>query len=251
MSLHEASSPPKSWCYGELWDLYDESRNPLHKTHRRGDPLPPGAFHVVSEIWTVDAQNRLLLTLRAPDKEFYPDLWETTAGSILAGEDSRTGAVRELFEETGLVADPNALHLIGVLAAPGVFVDVYVHRLKVDGVTLQRGETAASRFVFLSELDEMLAQGLLAPHIVRHLQTVRQGLAFFLDPIVSPGIYRHYKGNIYEALGMARHSETLEPLVVYRATGGSQEMWARPAAMWFDLVPQGALALPRFAQIEP
>ena len=46
------------------------------------------------------------------------------------------------------------------------------------------------------------------------------------------GIYRHFKGNYYELIGTAKHSETLEPLVVYRALYGEGGLWVRPAAMW-------------------
>ena len=52
----------------------------------------------------------------------------------------------------------------------------------------------------------------------------------------SPGLYRHYKGNDYEVVGLARHSESLEPLVVYRALYGEGGLWVRPAAMWQETV---------------
>lgn len=53
------------------------------------------------------------------------------------------------------------------------------------------------------------------------------------------GRYRHYKGNEYEVIGIARHSETLEPMVVYRALYGSGDLWVRPAEMWNETVPTG------------
>ena len=53
---------------------------------------------------------------------------------------------------------------------------------------------------------------------------------------ICPGKYRHYKGNDYEVLGLATHSETLEPMVVYRALYGEYGLWVRPAKMWSELV---------------
>lgn len=50
------------------------------------------------------------------------------------------------------------------------------------------------------------------------------------------GRYRHYKGNEYEVLEIARHSETLEPMVVYRALYGEGDVWVRPAEMWNERV---------------
>ncbi len=53
---------------------------------------------------------------------------------------------------------------------------------------------------------------------------------------VKPGRYRHFKGNEYEVIGTARHSETLEEMVVYRALYGDGGLWVRPAAMWAEQV---------------
>ena len=53
---------------------------------------------------------------------------------------------------------------------------------------------------------------------------------------IPKGRYRHYKGNEYEMLEIARHSETLEPMVVYRALYGKGEVWVRPAKMWNETV---------------
>lgn len=50
------------------------------------------------------------------------------------------------------------------------------------------------------------------------------------------GKYRHYKGNFYEVLSLATHSETLEPMVVYRALYGENGVWVRPASMWNEIV---------------
>jgi hypothetical protein len=55
----------------------------------------------------------------------------------------------------------------------------------------------------------------------------------------TPGRYRHYKGGDYEVVGMARHSETLEPMVVYRALYGEGGLWVRPAGMWAETVTLG------------
>ena len=56
---------------------------------------------------------------------------------------------------------------------------------------------------------------------------------------IPKGRYRHYKGNEYEVLYIAHHSETLEPMVVYRALYGEGEIWVRPAKMWNETVGSG------------
>lgn len=60
------------------------------------------------------------------------------------------------------------------------------------------------------------------------------------------GLYRHYKGGMYEVIATARHSETLEPITVYRALYGAHGLWVRPAAMFSEQVVIDGLLQPRF-----
>ncbi len=66
---------------------------------------------------------------------------------------------------------------------------------------------------------------------------------------VLPGRYRHYKGNEYEVVETARHSETMEELVVYRALYGERGLWVRPKAMFLETVEIEGKMVPRFALI--
>lgn len=67
--------------------------------------------------------------------------------------------------------------------------------------------------------------------------------------IIRPGRYRHFKGNEYEVLGTARHSETEEEMVVYRALYGERGLWVRPASMWNETVERGGQTFQRFTYI--
>lgn len=67
---------------------------------------------------------------------------------------------------------------------------------------------------------------------------------------LKPGKYRHFKGGEYELIGIAKHSETLEPMVVYRALYGEKGLWVRPAAMWTEWVDKENYHGPRFCCIE-
>ena len=72
-----------------------------------------------------------------------------------------------------------------------------------------------------------------------------------LPPLVvtPPGLYRHYKGNLYEVVDTVRHSETLEPLTLYRALYGEHGLWVRPAAMFLEDVEIDGVLQPRFAKV--
>jgi len=63
---------------------------------------------------------------------------------------------------------------------------------------------------------------------------------------IKTGSYRHYKGGKYQVLGAARHSETLEEFVVYRALYGKKELWVRPMKMFFEKVTADGKKVPRF-----
>ena len=69
-------------------------------------------------------------------------------------------------------------------------------------------------------------------------------------PDTPPGRYRHYKGGEYEVIGVARHSETHAPLVVYRPLYNASGWWVRPHAMFFEAVRVGTTLQPRFSRIE-
>lgn len=68
---------------------------------------------------------------------------------------------------------------------------------------------------------------------------------------IAPGLYRHYKGKIYEVTGLARHSETLEELVVYKATyqEEGENLWVRPLAMFAGTVEVDGKEVRRFAKL--
>ena len=64
------------------------------------------------------------------------------------------------------------------------------------------------------------------------------------------GKYKHFKGNEYRVLGVAKHSETLEPMVVYQALYGEKGLWVRPASMWNEIVDKDGYQGPRFQYID-
>ena len=66
---------------------------------------------------------------------------------------------------------------------------------------------------------------------------------------IRPGRYRHFKGNEYRVLGVARHSETMEEMVVYQALYGERGLWVRPASMWSETVERDGYCGPRFTYL--
>lgn len=67
---------------------------------------------------------------------------------------------------------------------------------------------------------------------------------------IKPGYYRHFKGNLYEVLYTAKHSETLEEMVVYRALYGDFDVWVRPKSMWNETVMVNGESMQRFRYMD-
>ena len=70
-----------------------------------------------------------------------------------------------------------------------------------------------------------------------------------MSSTIKPGRYRHFKGGEYEVLGIARHSETIEEFVVYRAVSDEHGLWIRPAAMFLEEVERDGKKMPRFEHL--
>ncbi|HSB45549.1 MAG TPA: DUF1653 domain-containing protein [Nitrospira sp.] len=68
--------------------------------------------------------------------------------------------------------------------------------------------------------------------------------------MIQPGRYRHYKGPDYEVLGLAKHSETEEEFVVYRALYGERGLWVRPVAVFSEMIQVDGKQVPRFLRLE-
>ena len=149
---------------GELMDLYDAGRVPTGETLRRGDPVPPGRYHLSVSGWIRDGQGRVLLTGRAEGKK-YPLLWEPTGGHVLAGEDSLTAILREIHEELGLCLDGRRAGLIHSVRRERDFYDAWMFPAPepFPELALQREEVCDAKWVTPGELLVMQARSELHP----------------------------------------------------------------------------------------
>ena len=94
----------------EKWDLYNAKREKSGITVCRGEIIPKGLYHLSVSAWIVNQQGQYLLSQRHPKKQ-YPLYWECTGGSVLSGETSLQGAIREVKEELGILLTPGASFL--------------------------------------------------------------------------------------------------------------------------------------------
>lgn len=86
----------------EIWDLYDENRVLFGKEHIRGEQMPIDGYHLVVHVWIKNSKGEYLISQRAANRPTYPLMWECVGGSVVKGEDSLQGAIRETKEEVGV-----------------------------------------------------------------------------------------------------------------------------------------------------
>ena len=96
----------------EIWDLYNENREFLGKDHIRGEQLPIDGYHLVVHVWIRNSKGEYLISQRSANRPTYPLMWECVGGSVVKGEDSLTGALREVKEEIGVELSSNSRSLL-------------------------------------------------------------------------------------------------------------------------------------------
>ena len=148
----------------EKWDVLDEHRQPTGRTHPRGVPLPQGDYHLVVLVLLQNDNGELLITRRAPTKG-YPNMWEVTGGSALAGDDSLHASLREMREETGIELDPTCGRVVATEQWSDSFCDVWLFRQNFDpsAVILQEGETTAAIAASREQILQMEREGEFVP----------------------------------------------------------------------------------------
>ena len=160
-------------------DIYDKERQLTGRRHLRGTPWGPGEYGLVVCVWVYDGQGRILLTRRAKGKSF-AGTWENSGGAAQAGEDSITAIVRELFEETGIRAEPEEFRLLRSVREDTCFYDHYCLKrsIPVEDVVLLPGETDGVRWVTFDQIHQMIRDGeicrIIARQFLQEEPTLRQ-----------------------------------------------------------------------------
>lgn len=144
----------------ELWDVYDVNRKPLHRKHTRGVPMRSGEYHLTAFVWIFNSAGQVLLTKRSPEKMAFPNFWALTGGAVLAGENSRQAARREVREETGICAEVSDFLLIDTYKRKNCFCDLYFLQKDVplSDIVLQPGETCDAKWVSREAFEQMISR---------------------------------------------------------------------------------------------
>ncbi|MBQ8414723.1 MAG: NUDIX domain-containing protein [Clostridia bacterium] len=143
----------------EIWDIVDKDGHDTGMRCIRGEgkKIPNGLYHPCVEIWVV-IDDRLLITQRHPDK--HEGLkYDVPGGAVVSGEAISDGAMRELYEEVGILTSLSELVYLGALAVDNVYAASYLLRLdSLPTLTLQAAEVVGYKTVTAEELENMSAE---------------------------------------------------------------------------------------------
>ena len=155
----------------EYWDLYDGAGQLSGEKHLRGTAVPEGMFHKVVHIWIQNSKGELLMQKRSDKVDNCPGVWATTGGSVQAGEDPLTTAVRELSEELGITVLPEELRYCLMVRRKDAFCYIYLLRkdIPVESLTLQECEVAMAEWMTLEKVDCMVAERTMHRYVYREM----------------------------------------------------------------------------------
>jgi predicted acetyltransferase/8-oxo-dGTP pyrophosphatase MutT (NUDIX family) len=166
----------------ELWDLYDKDRNLAGKDHIRGIwPIPDNYYHLVVHVWLRNSEGKYLIAQRSAKRASNPLMWECPGGSVTKGEDSLTGAIREVKEEVGIDLNPENGRVVFSQVRDvvdgrrfGDIMDVWVFNCdgKANLVEATTDEVAQTKWVDAEEIQEMMDRGIFV-----------KTLAYFFDRV--------------------------------------------------------------------
>ncbi|GAA0609591.1 NUDIX domain-containing protein [Virgibacillus siamensis] len=150
----------------ELWDVYDKDRRKTDRTHKRGVPLPDGDFHLVVSIWIVNDKGEFLISKRHPDKP-NPNLWECPGGSVLTGENSYQGALREAYEEIGIDLSGYGGEIVRSVRRERDFWDAWLFHASfaIEDVVPQPDEVIDARWAAPDEIKRLIKDGAFVPSL--------------------------------------------------------------------------------------
>ncbi len=151
----------------ELWDIYTKDRSATGETHRRGNRMHAGQYHIVVHVCIFNHKNELLIQQRQTSKRCWPNMWDlSVCGSALAGESSGQAAARETAEELGLILDFTDKRPHFTINFAEGFDDYYILEQNIDlsCLTLQKDEVKSVRWAKKEEVLKLQEEGTMVPY---------------------------------------------------------------------------------------
>ena len=202
----------------EKWDLYTKYREKSGKEHIRGEKIPEGFYHLVVHVWIRNQKGEYLISQRSFRRPTFPLMWECVGGSVLKGESSIEGAVREVKEEVGLDLEQSAGKLLfskicGTLDGKvfnnimDVWLFNYNGEVHLEDATTD--EVADCKWMTVPEIRQLYKEKKLVQAMEYFFCTMEN-----VEPDYSSIIGKMVKGTVDRPLGSThpRHKEIVYPI---------------------------------------
>lgn len=194
---------------------------------------------VAALIWSEDKGEQKFMICQRGAQKTNGLLWEFVGGKVEAGESPEEALIRECKEELEITVAPKYLYSDTEYEYADIRVHLSLYLSEIEKGIPQLKEHRDLRWITPLEISQFK----FCPADRKFLEQILYEDALVRIPC---GRWRHFKGNLYEVMGIAKHSETLEPMVIYRALYGEGAIWARPVAMWLETVMRDGQAYQRF-----
>lgn len=144
----------------EIWDIYNINREKTGKTIVRGEKLEVGEYHLVVHIWIMNTKGEFLIQKRASTMQLRPNMWAMTGGSAVAGDDSHTACVREMYEEIGIQPDMDNAKVAFTVTRKDNICDVWLIKqdFEISECKMQVEEVSDLKWATIQEIKEMIKQ---------------------------------------------------------------------------------------------
>jgi 8-oxo-dGTP diphosphatase len=146
----------------EKWDVYDKYGNLTGYTKTKNDVWTSEEYHLGASLWIINHDGDLLIQKRAASKRRLPNVWCNIGGSVISGESSRQGCVREVKEEVGIKVNDKELVLLQRAVFNNTINDDYalIYDFPIENVVVQPEEVSEVKWASIDEIKNLFAHGL-------------------------------------------------------------------------------------------
>ena len=152
----------------EYWEVLDGEGKPTGEIMKKYDKevFDRGFYHLGSDVWIINSNNKILIQKRSPLKKLEPNVWAMTGESVIVGENSLKTIVREAKEELDIDIDINKLKLITKFRTGNVWIDTYVLKCDYDISKMRfcKEEVQDAKWATWEEIDELVKKGQFIKH---------------------------------------------------------------------------------------
>ena len=188
-----------------------------------------------------DGVEKMMICQRPADKA-RGLLWEFVGGKLEVGETEADALIRECREELDITVRPGVVFMKVLHEYPDLIVHLTLLEATIVEGTPKLLEHHDLRWITPFEIGDY-------DFCPADEEILREIVYRYAKDQIPVGKWRHFKGMEYRVLGIAKHSETLEPLVVYQALYGEGGLWTRPVQMWKETVERDGKSFPRFTYL--